>query len=107
MNSDTLPAMIQESDKALPLDIEEHRKALLDLFREVGAHPKLTDTGLNRMIERHVPMPKDRIIEAYRLLAAQGAIRFEQELFERLRIHPIRTMSGVTPDSSCSASESC
>ena len=49
------------------------------------------------MIERHVPFPKDRVIEGYRLLAERGVIPFEQQVWERLRIHPIRTMSGVAP----------
>lgn len=78
-------------------DLEEHKAALLALFRAVQASPRLTASQLNRLVERHVPLSKDRIIQAYRLFTERGAILFDEETYERLRIHPARTISGVAP----------
>ncbi len=78
-------------------EIEENRTALISLFEAVRAAPKLSVDQLQRLIDRHVIMPKSRIIQAYRQLAARGDIPLDQAVLERLRIHPVRTVSGVAP----------
>jgi elongator complex protein 3 len=76
---------------------------LLTFFDAVRAAPKLTPTQLNALMVKHVhdangnSMAQTKIVAAYRELTAQGVIPFERELFERLRMKPTRTLSGVAP----------
>ncbi len=78
-------------------DIEQYEPQLVALFEELRAAGDLPQIELQRRIERRVQLPKSRIIEAYRRLSARGIIPFEPALLERLRIHPVRTVSGVAP----------
>ncbi len=76
---------------------------LLTFFDLVRASEKLTAAQLNALMVKHVhgadgnSVPHTHIVNAYKELAAQGVIPFERELFERLRMKPTRTMSGVAP----------
>ena len=84
------------------LDLDAHADALLALFQAVRAADDLSPTKLNLLILRHVhedgqPVPQDRVIDAYREMVARGIIPFEQTVFDRLRLRPIRTSSGVAP----------
>lgn len=92
-----LKNLSEELNHGASMDIRQHSGALLALFDAVRATPDLSPSNLNRLIERHVPMRRDRIIEAYRQLTAQGVIPFEPAVFDRLRINPVRTISGVAP----------
>ncbi|MCI0474931.1 MAG: hypothetical protein L0Y55_01675, partial [Anaerolineales bacterium] len=85
-----------------PIDLDQHRDALLALFDAVRADENLTRQKLNRLIMRHItagdqPVPQEKIVQAYRQLVARGVIQFDRALFERLQLKPMRTMSGVTP----------
>lgn len=93
----SLQELKQELSRRAALDIEAHQSALLSLFAALRELPDPSPTAINRLMERHVPMPKDRIIESYRQLTAQGVIPFEQIVMDRLRINPVRTISGVAP----------
>ncbi len=80
------------------IEIEKQRAALLALFEAVRAAPRdVAGDSLQRLIERYVILPKSQIIQAYRQLAARGDIPFDQAVLDRLRIHPVRTVSGVAP----------
>lgn len=76
---------------------------LLTFFDAVRAADKLTAAQLNALMVRHVhgadgnSVPHTQVVEAYKELTAQGVIPFERELFERLRMKPTRTISGVAP----------
>ncbi len=76
---------------------------LLAFFDAVRASDKLTATQLNALLVKHVhgadgnSVAQWQVVSAYKELAAQGVIPFERELFERLRMKPTRTMSGVAP----------
>ncbi|MCG3141402.1 MAG: hypothetical protein HDKAJFGB_02683 [Anaerolineae bacterium] len=76
---------------------------LLIFFDAVRAASKLTPTQLNALMVKHVhdangnSVAQTKIVAAYKELTAQGVIPFERELFERLRMKPTRTMSGVAP----------
>lgn len=63
-------------------------------MRTAGA---LTPTQFARLIDEHMAMPKERVLEAYRQLTAHGDLPFERELYDRLRLRPVRTISGVAP----------
>src|SRR5581483_11065812 len=76
---------------------------LLTFFDAVRAAEKLTPTQLNALMVKHVhdadgnSVAQTKIVAAYKELTAQGVIPFERELFERLRMKPTRTISGVAP----------
>jgi elongator complex protein 3 len=87
----------RKSNDQAALDIAAHREALLALFVALRESKDTSPTHINRVMERHVPLPKDRIIEAYRQLAASGQVTLEPTVMDRLRITPVRTISGVAP----------
>src|SRR5574341_688284 len=87
----------EELMRSAPLDIEQHREALLNLFAQVRSADNLSQYRLNRLIEQHAPLPRERVIEAYRQLTARGIIPFDRQVLERLRLKPVRTISGVAP----------
>ncbi len=85
-----------------PLDVQQHRADLLALFDAVRAAENFSPQKLNYLIVKHIhdgdhSAPQATIIEAYKELTTQGVIPFERELFERLRLKPTRTISGVAP----------
>lgn len=87
-----------------PLDVRRHLPELLALFDAVRAADAehFSPQALNYLIVKHLhdgdhTLPQAAVIEAYKKLSAQGVIPFERELFERLRLKPTRTISGVAP----------
>jgi elongator complex protein 3 (tRNA carboxymethyluridine synthase) len=76
---------------------------LISLFDAVRASDNLTPVQLNALLLKHVhgengrAVAQTQIVAAYKELTAQGVIPFERELFERLRMKPTRTISGVAP----------
>ena len=87
----------EESNQQAVRDIDQYRDALLALFVVLRETKDVSTTRIAQLIAQHVPMPKDRIIEAYRQLSEQGLIPFDQIIMDRLRITPVRTISGVAP----------
>ena len=95
--SDALPERL-----TAVLDVERHLPELLALFAAVRAAESFSPRKLNALAIRHIhegdmPVPQAGIIKAYEELAAQGVIPFERGVFERLRLKPTRTVSGVAP----------
>ena len=91
-----------QAKRRTEIDLDKHQPALLALFDAVRADDDLTRQKLNHLIMQHItagdrPVPQEKIVEAYRQLAARGVITFDRVLFERLQLKPVRTMSGVTP----------
>jgi elongator complex protein 3 len=76
---------------------------LLHFFDAVRGADTLSPSQLNALMVKHVhgadgnSVPQTQVVEAYKELTAQGVIPFERELFERLRMKPTRTISGVAP----------
>lgn len=76
---------------------------LLALFDAVRAADELTPDKLNALRLKYTrdaqgrSLPQTQVVAAYRELVAQGVLPFERELFERLRMKPTRTISGVAP----------
>jgi elongator complex protein 3 len=84
------------------LDLEGQREQLLALFDAVRASGGLTPGQLNRLLVKHLraesgSVRQTQVVAAYKELAARGVIPFEREVFERLRMKPTRTISGVAP----------
>src|SRR5690242_236219 len=76
---------------------------LVTFFDAVRSAENLTPTQLNALLVKHVhadaggSVAQTQVVAAYKELTAQGVIPFERELFERLRMKPTRTISGVAP----------
>lgn len=85
------------------LDLERYRDPLSQILAAVAAEPNLSRQGLARILKRHPKdgrglFSKDELIAAYRALAGTGGVPpYDEAVIERLRMKPIRTLSGVTP----------
>ncbi len=85
------------------LDLERYREPLSQILAAVAAEPNLSRQGLARILKRHPKdgrglFSKDELIAAYRALAGtDGVPPYDEAVIERLRMKPIRTLSGVTP----------
>lgn len=86
-----------------PVELETYRGALLAILHEVVHEPNLTPTRLIQILKQHPKdgqglFSKNDLIHAYRVLAGtDGLPSFDEDVLARLRMKPIRTMSGVTP----------
>lgn len=86
-----------------PADVAEYRESLLAILYEVVREPNLTAPRLIQILKQH---PKDGrglfnkndLIHAYRTLAGtDGLPPYDAAVLARLRMKPVRTLSGVTP----------
>ncbi|MBI3537151.1 MAG: tRNA uridine(34) 5-carboxymethylaminomethyl modification radical SAM/GNAT enzyme Elp3 [Chloroflexi bacterium] len=78
-------------------DIALHARELIALYADLRAHDQLSETALTQLIDQHIPIQKNRLLQAFRQLAAQGIIAYDKRVFEMLRMRPVRTISGVAP----------
>ena len=85
------------ADEQAERDVAQYRAALQELFVALAGTTDASPVHLNRLIERHVPIPKDRLIQAYRLMTASGSVPRQAVVLDRLRITPVRTISGLAP----------
>lgn len=85
------------------LDLDYYREPLIAILHEVIRQPDLTHPKLLQVLKRYPKdgrglFSKDELILAYRTLAgSNGLPPFDPAVLVRLRMKPIRTMSGVTP----------
>lgn len=76
---------------------------LIALFDAVRAADHLSPAQLNALLVKHIhgeggrSVAQTQIVAAYKELTAEGVIPFERQVFERLRMKPTRTISGVAP----------
>ncbi|MBI5961600.1 MAG: tRNA uridine(34) 5-carboxymethylaminomethyl modification radical SAM/GNAT enzyme Elp3 [Chloroflexi bacterium] len=86
-----------------PVNVETYREPLVAILHEVIQRPNLTHPQLVRLLKDH---PKDHqgvfskndLIQAYRAFAGTDNLPpFDPAVVERLRLKPVRSMSGVTP----------
>lgn len=90
-------------DSAPPALVVAQRTELLALFEAVRASDSLSPTQLNALMVKHLRGHDSRsvahteVVAAYRALTAEGALPFDRRVFERLRMKPTRTISGVAP----------
>ena len=86
-----------------PADAAKYRESLLAILHEVVQEPNLTAPRLIQILKQH---PKDGqglfnkndLIHAYRTLAGtDGLPPYDAGVLARLRMKPVRTLSGVTP----------
>src|SRR5450432_1283158 len=86
------------------LDLNEHHDALIAVLRDIVNHPTLTKTDLDRLVRAHAKQDgtqifsRDELIRAYRAFAGSDTLpSYDPAVLERLRMKPVRTISGVTP----------
>lgn len=86
------------------LDVQDHLPELLALFEAVRAADEehFTSQLLNNLTIKLVhygdgTAPQASVIQAYKDLVRLGLISFDRDLYERLRLKPTRTISGVAP----------
>lgn len=86
-----------------PLDLEQHRAALIPILQQIIAMEPDAPDSLKRT-NRLFPRPdgglysRDQLIRAYREFAGKhGLPPFDPAVIEKLRLKPVRTASGVTP----------
>ena len=79
-------------------DPEQHRAALLPLIEEIAAAGTLDPGALDRIVRRHPKgdglFSKSDIIAGVRAFGSAGLD--EAAFVDRLRLRPIRTLSGAT-----------
>ncbi|MGE5138069.1 MAG: elongator complex protein 3 [Rudaea sp.] len=94
--------MFRPENLARPFLVDEHIGEFLALFDAIRAEEEFSPRRLNYLAIKHLQtpdgsLPQAFIVQAYKDLTARGIIPFERELFERLRLKPTRTISGVAP----------
>src|SRR5262245_3864867 len=82
-------------------DPAPHRAALCAIIEAVLRAPELDAAGLDRIVRRHPKhgrglFSKSEIIAGFRAFSGARASD-EAEFVSRLRLRPVRTLSGVTP----------
>ncbi|RPI95290.1 MAG: radical SAM protein, partial [Chloroflexi bacterium] len=86
-----------------PVDVEHYREPLIAILHKVVQLAGLTDDDLIRVLKEHPRdgrgvFGKNDLILAYRTFAGtDGLPPFDPDVFARLRMKPVRTLSGVTP----------
>jgi elongator complex protein 3 len=83
-------------------DPHAHRRELAAILEAVGRAKELDARALDRIVRRHPKrgsglFSKSEIIAGFRALGAGSSDLSESDLLERLRLRPVRTLSGVTP----------
>jgi elongator complex protein 3 len=80
-------------------DPEPHREVLAALIQEIAEAAELDAPGLDRIVRRHPKgaglFSKSDIIAGFRAFGGEGVD--ESDFIARLRLRPVRTLSGVTP----------
>jgi elongator complex protein 3 len=82
-------------------DPHAHREALAPLVDAVARAGALDASGLDRLVKRHPRPPaglfsKSEIIAGFRAFGGVSGVS-ESDFLARLRLRPVRTLSGVTP----------
>lgn len=85
-----------------PLDIDQHKPELLALFAAIQRAEHWSHHRLTQLVIAHIRnddplIPQHKIVDAYRRMVARGDIPFDRVVFERLKLKPVRTSSGVAP----------
>jgi elongator complex protein 3 len=98
---DTLHAEWQ-TKHTTPLNLDQHRAQLLTLFEAIRRADTWSRHRLTQLIMTHIhegaePVPQHKIVEAYRQMVARGEVTFDRVVYDRLKLKPVRTSSGVAP----------
>jgi elongator complex protein 3 len=92
---------LQPRRRRSDFDPHAHREALAPLVDALARAGPLDAPGLDRLVKRHPRPPaglfsKSEIIAGFRAFGSAAEVS-EREFVARLRLRPIRTLSGVTP----------
>lgn len=82
----------------------EYKNQLTEILTEVEeiSDTKWSSKKLHKLLRKS---PKDgkgmfsrnQLVEGYKYLVAEGAFKYEQKVVDRIKLRPVRTISGVTP----------
>ena len=95
--------MARARRRKLAFDATDYAEELAPLVEAVAGAPALDPRGLDRLVKRHPKrgrslFRKSEILAGYRALGGAGRFGAAPAAFEaRLRLRPVRTLSGVTP----------
>jgi elongator complex protein 3 len=84
-------------------DPYQHKDVLLPLLGALIEADDLTDEQLSRIMRKHTlpggrMLSKTKVVHAYRVFVRDGVLEPPgEDLIERIRLKPVRTLSGVTP----------
>jgi len=95
-----VPSRVPRKPRAR-FDPAPHRAALEAILAAVAAEPALDARRLDRILRRHPRagrglFAKSELVAGLRAFGPAGGLE-ESELLRRLRLRPVRTLSGVTP----------
>ncbi len=87
-----------------PLDLNLYRDELITLLHAIISNPSLTRSDVDKLGRASAQrtgrqiFSRDELIRAYRAFAGKdGLPAYDPAVLERLRMKPVRTLSGVTP----------
>jgi elongator complex protein 3 len=80
-------------------DLAPYTEAALAIFAEIQAAEQLDERALGAILRRHPRdghlFSKNLLVRIYRQLCKEGILEHDEELLRRIRMKPIRTLSGV------------
>jgi elongator complex protein 3 len=85
-----------------PLDLAVHADTIRALVEAVAAEPRFSPEVYNRLVRRlarqgHPILPKAQLRRGYLALIQAGRLPRDELVLDRLRLKPVRTLSGVAP----------
>src|SRR3989344_570476 len=81
---------------------QPYKKQLLQLVQDIEDLPGPSWKTLQKLLRKYPKdgrdiFSRDQIIKGYRMLVNEGIVVFNQDFVEKVKMKPVRTISGVTP----------
>ena len=83
-------------------DVSVYSQPVMEIIADLKSRPQLTEKELGALLRRHSHnydgvFSKNLVIRTYRYLCETGELDPDSQIFQRLRMKPTRTISGVAP----------
>ncbi|MCA9383025.1 tRNA uridine(34) 5-carboxymethylaminomethyl modification radical SAM/GNAT enzyme Elp3 [Candidatus Dojkabacteria bacterium] len=93
---------MQKPKKNYNFDPEPYRETLLKVIDEVEAAKKWSQKRFQKILYKYPKdgnaiFSKDQVVRGYKLFVKEGIKEFRQDILDRIKMKPVRTISGVTP----------
>lgn len=83
---------------------EQYIEELTQILTEIGEYPqsKWSYKKYHKILRQHPKdgnqmFSRDQLVRGYRYLIESGTLKFGEDIMDRIRLRPVRTISGVTP----------
>jgi len=81
---------------------QPYKQQLLQLVQDIESLHEPSWKTLQKLLRKYPKdgrdiFSRDQIIKGYRMLVKEGALTFSQDFVEKVKMKPVRTISGVTP----------